>query len=129
MFLLKSIFGVKHLAFPCSPATRMRTSDHAFEHFADKNVFYFKNIFHSHSQPPKNSISIVRRVNLIHVSFEAAHSFLPFILVSITQLCVFHSGSQQERNGGKKAVTHLSWDHFTHKKQHRKTPSFTSSYF
>lgn len=43
----------KHLTLPYSPATRIRTSDHAFKHFADKNILYFKNIFHSHSQPAK----------------------------------------------------------------------------
>lgn len=37
----------KHLTFPYSPATRMRTSGHAFKHFADKNMLFQKHLPHS----------------------------------------------------------------------------------
>lgn len=40
----------KHLTFLYPPATRMRTSDHAFKHFADKKMLCFKKHL-SQSQP------------------------------------------------------------------------------
>lgn len=58
----------------------------------------------------QKSIFIVTRVSLIHICFEAAHSFPPLILVSITQLHFpfWESAGKEQR---KKAVTHPSLDH------------------
>lgn len=130
MLLLELIIWCKHLTFPYSPVTRMRTSGHAFKHSADKNMLYFKNVFHSHSQPPK----------IYFYSYKSkfnSHMFRGSSFLSSFNLSFYHIVASSILGVSRKGTEEKSSDSsqfgscFTHKEQYRsrKTLSFTSSYF
>lgn len=121
----------RHLTFTYSPVT----SGHAFSILLIKICSISKTSFivsNSHQfLSMKKSIFIVIRVNLIHICFEAVHSFFPSILVSITQshLPFWESAGKDWRKKSSDSSLFLSC--FIHKEQHRsrKTHSFTRTYF